>query len=78
MATFRVPEDQICEEMAAPSERPSTVYEDELEMLNGRNGDGSPQGQLIPILPSSVEEHGGSELVPAGEDVFPAVLAQPI
>ena len=60
--------------MAAPSERQSIVYEDELEMLNGRNRDGSPQGQLIPVLPSSVEEHGGSELAPVGADVLLAVL----
>ena len=62
--------------MATPGERPSTIYEDELQMLNGRNGEGSPQGQLIPTLPSTVEERGGFELVPMVENVILAALVQ--
>lgn len=61
--------------MATPNEKPLTVYEDEQEMFNGRNGGGSPQGQIIPILPTSMEEQGGSELAPMMADV---ILAAPI
>lgn len=42
--------------MATLGENISIVYENEQEILNGANGGNSPQGQLVLVLPTSVEE----------------------
>lgn len=48
--------------MATLSENVPTIYGDEQNVPYGRNGGTQNPGQLIPVLPTSVEEYGGSEL----------------